>query len=94
MSNRRLVINIPLSISALGIALSVALLCGGVLVFASHMLTVRSMRGEMERWGELGHALVTTTEDCVALLPSTWTGTMKTNPQDLWFQGGPWSANK
>tara|TARA_R110000787_G_scaffold128319_1_gene240023 strand:+ start:186 stop:452 length:267 start_codon:yes stop_codon:yes gene_type:complete len=85
---KTIMISIPLSINALGIALCVALLCGGALVFTSHALTVRSMHDEMERWGELGHALATTTEDCVALLPSTWTGTMKTNPQDLWFQGG------
>tara|TARA_R110000824_G_scaffold8917_4_gene40489 strand:+ start:245 stop:514 length:270 start_codon:yes stop_codon:yes gene_type:complete len=88
MSNRRLAINIPLSISALGMALSMALLCGGLLVFMSHVLTVRSMHGEMERWRELGHSLTTTTEDCMALLPKTWTGTTKVRLQDSGFQAG------
>lgn len=65
-------ISIPLSINALGIALCVALLCGGGLVLTSHVLTMRSMRDEMERWSELGYTLTETAERCVALLPAAW----------------------
>ena len=61
------------------------LFCGGTLVLTSHVLTMRSMHDEMERWSTLGHALATTAEDCVALLPPAWTGELRhyTEDQDL-----------
>ena len=81
-------INIPLSINALGIALCVALLCGGGLVLTSHVLTVRSMHDEMEQWSELGHALTATAGDCVALLPPMWTDKSRRHIEDQDLIGG------
>ena len=64
------------------IAVCMALFCGGVLVLTSHVLTVRSMHDEMERWSTLGHALTATAESCVALLPPTWTGKPRSYTED------------
>jgi hypothetical protein len=49
-----------------------ALILGGTLVLASHLLTMRSMSGELERWRSLGYTLTQTAEHCVALLPASW----------------------
>ena len=70
------------------IALCIALLCGGVLVIVSHRLTVRSMHSEMERWSTLSHVLTSTAEDCVALLPPTWTGESRRYTEDQDLIGG------
>ena len=82
INTRTLTISVPLSINALGIALCVALLCGGTLVLTSHVLTMRSMHNEMERWSTLSHALTETAEDCVALIPSMWTGKSRRHTED------------
>jgi hypothetical protein len=35
---------------------------------ASHLITVRSMSGELERWHSLGNSLTEMTAECVSLL--------------------------
>ena len=54
------------------IAAYMALILGGTLVLASHLLTMRSGSDDIERWRSLGHTLTQTAEQCVALLPSSW----------------------
>ena len=54
------------------IATYIALILGGALVLASHLLTMRSMSDDIERWRSLGSTLTQTAEQCVALLPSSW----------------------
>ena len=54
------------------IAIHTTLIFGGVLVLASHLLTMRSVSDELERWRSLGQSLTTTAEQCVALLPASW----------------------
>ena len=54
------------------IATYIALILGGALVLASHLLTMRSVSDDIERWRSLGSTLTQTTEQCVALLPSSW----------------------
>ena len=54
------------------IATYVALILGGTLVLASHVLTMRSVSDDLERWRSLGYTLTQTAEQCVALLPSSW----------------------
>ena len=88
INTKALMISIPLSINALGVALCIALFCGGGLVFISHMLTVRSMHNEMERWSTLSHALTETAGDCVALLPPMWTGKSRNYTEDRDLIGG------
>ena len=54
------------------IATYIALILGGALVLASHLLTMRSVSDDIERWRSLGSTLTQTTEQCVALLPASW----------------------
>ena len=56
------------------IAAYMALILGGTLVLASHLLTIRSVSDDIERWRSLGHTLTQTAEQCVALLPASWVG--------------------
>ena len=43
-----------------------------VVALVSHLVTVRSMSGEIERWHSLGLSLTEMTEQCVSLLPEAW----------------------
>ena len=54
------------------IATYIALILGGTLVLASHLLTMRSVSDDLERWRSLGYTLTQTAEQCVALLPASW----------------------
>jgi hypothetical protein len=54
------------------VAVYVALLLGGVLILATHLLTMRSVSNELEGWRSLGYTLTETAEQCVALLPAAW----------------------
>jgi hypothetical protein len=54
------------------IATYMALILGGTLVLASHLLTMRSVSDDIERWRSLGYTLTQTAEQCVALLPASW----------------------
>jgi hypothetical protein len=54
------------------IATYITLILGGALVLASHLLTMRSVSDDIERWRSLGYTLTQTAEQCVALLPSSW----------------------
>ena len=47
---------------------------------ASHLVTVRSMSGELERWSSLGNSLTEMAGECVSLLPEAWAA-----DQDLKF---------
>jgi hypothetical protein len=49
-----------------------ALILGGTLVLASHLLTMRNVSDDIERWRSLGSTLTATAEQCVALLPASW----------------------
>ena len=53
--------------------LGLALLVGSTLILASHILTARSMRKEIDQWRSFGYTLTETAERCVALLPEAWT---------------------
>jgi hypothetical protein len=48
------------------------LLLGGALVLATHLLTMRNVSAELERWSALGHSLTETAQGCIAMLPTAW----------------------
>ena len=55
------------------IAICVWMGVGAFLVVASHLMTMRAVEAEIEAWRTVATDLTSTTEECVALLPTAWT---------------------